>query len=260
MVGLHYYYRSITMFITVLPKSNTNYKCAPQLNHTDALIIAQRVLKLFSGMGLSINGQHIYCGDYIYSGHTMILIMCYLVIKECKWSVDWMECFMRRGFAKSGTFFVVPRLADSPKRWFLFHYASLALSVTGVLMLLLARGHYSIDVVVAYWITTRVWWIFHTLATSPNLKDGGEANNYLDRMWWWYIFRYFECNVPVYLPREYNLPIPNRLMRYRPFSWLADIGSSSSSSSQQQQQQHPTATPTDEEAAAPSSAVRDKTR
>ena len=35
-------------------------------------------------MGLSINGQHIYCGDYIYSGHTMTLVMTYLIIKECK--------------------------------------------------------------------------------------------------------------------------------------------------------------------------------
>jgi len=37
-----------------------------------------------SGMGLSINGKHVYCGDYIYSGHTMALVTAYLVIKECK--------------------------------------------------------------------------------------------------------------------------------------------------------------------------------
>ena len=86
LVGLHYYYRAVTMFITVLPVANSDYKCAPQLNSTEVtpLIIAQRVLKLLSGFGLSINGKHIYCGDYIYSGHTMTLVMTYLVIRGCK--------------------------------------------------------------------------------------------------------------------------------------------------------------------------------
>ena len=35
-------------------------------------------------MGLSVNGQHVFCGDYIYSGHTMIIIMGHLIIRECK--------------------------------------------------------------------------------------------------------------------------------------------------------------------------------
>lgn len=73
------------MYVTVLPKPNSHYTCAPKANETTAFVIFQRVLKLLSGMGLSINGKHIYCGDYIYSGHTMTLIMTYLVIKECKY-------------------------------------------------------------------------------------------------------------------------------------------------------------------------------
>ena len=58
--GVHYFYRAVTMYITVLPKADPHYKCAPKLNVTTTLEIAQRVLKLLSGMGLSINGQHIY--------------------------------------------------------------------------------------------------------------------------------------------------------------------------------------------------------
>lgn len=44
----------------------------------------KRVFQLISGMGLSINGKHTYCGDYIYSGHTIILVMSYLIINECE--------------------------------------------------------------------------------------------------------------------------------------------------------------------------------
>ena len=47
-------------------------------------MILQRMLKLLSGAGLSINEQHVYCGDYIYSGHTMTLVMTFLIIKECE--------------------------------------------------------------------------------------------------------------------------------------------------------------------------------
>ena len=84
LVGIHYYYRAVTMYVTVLPKPNDDYTCAPKAGHVTFMVIFQRVLKLLSGMGLSINGKHVYCGDYIYSGHTMTLIMTYLVIKECK--------------------------------------------------------------------------------------------------------------------------------------------------------------------------------
>ena len=47
--------------------------------------VVRRVVKIMSGFGLSINGQHVYCGDFIFSGHTMILILAYLIITECKY-------------------------------------------------------------------------------------------------------------------------------------------------------------------------------
>ena len=39
-------------------------------------------------------------------------------------------------------------------------------------------------------------------------------------MWWWYIFRYFECNVPVCLPREFGLPIPKAVIRSKPVQYI----------------------------------------
>merc|ERR1719288_473319 len=196
--GLHYFYRAITMALTVLPVADKKYRediCQPQSNQTSAFVMGQRVLKLISGMGLAINGKHVYCGDYIYSGHTMSLVMAFLIIKEY-----------------------------SPRRWILLHYAAMVIAIAGVVTLLIARGHYSIDVVVAYWITTRIWWIFHTLAKNANLKEvegfGKNENNYLKNLWWWYIFRWFECNVPVIVPHRYNWPIPQKILQCKPVQYI----------------------------------------
>jgi len=72
------------MYVTVLPVASYTYHCSPKSNSTSVLEIARRVVQLVSGFGLSINGQHTYCGDYIYSGHTVILVIAFLFIQECK--------------------------------------------------------------------------------------------------------------------------------------------------------------------------------
>lgn len=72
------------MFVTVLPVANPSYYCSPKDNTTSTSVIAERVLQLVSGFGLSINGQHTFCGDYIFSGHTVALTLSYLIIAECK--------------------------------------------------------------------------------------------------------------------------------------------------------------------------------
>ena len=79
--------------------------------------------------------------------------------------------------------------------------------MTGVAMLLVSRGHYSIDCLVAYWVTSRVWWTYHTMANNNHLKLSG-SHNHMDNIWWWFVFRYAEGNVPDQLPRRYSLPLP----------------------------------------------------
>ena len=81
LVGLHYLYRSVTFFVTVLPKPDASFHCAPQLNNTSVLVVLERFVTLASGFGLTINGNYVYCGDYIYSGHTTMLVSCYLIIQ-----------------------------------------------------------------------------------------------------------------------------------------------------------------------------------
>lgn len=88
LLGLLYMMRSITMYVTVLPISSKTYYCSPKANSTTPILVTKRVFHLLSGLGLSINGKHTYCGDYIYSGHTVILVLSYLIFKECKYNVN----------------------------------------------------------------------------------------------------------------------------------------------------------------------------
>lgn len=51
------------------------------------ITIAEEVLRLLQSGGLPITGKKTLCGDYIYSGHTIILMMAYLLVRECKWNL-----------------------------------------------------------------------------------------------------------------------------------------------------------------------------
>lgn len=83
LLSLLYIYRAITMSITVLPISSSTYYCSPKKS-SSFLEVLQRSFWVFTGMGLSINGQQQYCGDSIFSGHSTILMFAYLVLEECK--------------------------------------------------------------------------------------------------------------------------------------------------------------------------------
>ncbi|MEQ2205948.1 sphingomyelin synthase [Xenoophorus captivus] len=104
----------------------------------------RRIMKMIAGGGLSITGSHTMCGDYLYSGHTVMLTLTFLFIKECK-------------------------LLYSPRRFWYYHWFCLALSAFGIFCILLAHDHYTVDVVVAYFITTRLFWWYHTMANQQTL-------------------------------------------------------------------------------------------
>lgn len=161
MLSLLYLLRSVTMFVTVMPTASTTYYCSPKANSTTPILIARRVFQLFSGFGLSINGKHSFCGDYMYSGHTTILVMSYLIVLECKYI---------KYYLYSIIFYCNFYFKDSPRRWYVLHWASWLMAAIGVLMVLIAHGHYTIDVIIAYLVTTRLFWIYHTLANNVYLK------------------------------------------------------------------------------------------
>ncbi|XP_062319797.1 phosphatidylcholine:ceramide cholinephosphotransferase 1 [Osmerus eperlanus] len=176
IVGTLYLYRCVTMYITTLPVPGMHFKCSPKLfGDWEAQI--RRIMKMIAGGGLSITGSHTMCGDYLYSGHTVMLTLTYLFIKEY-----------------------------SPKRLWWYHWLCWSLSAVGIFCILLAHDHYTVDVVVAYFITTRLFWWYHTLANQQSLKETSQSNPF-SRVWWYRLFQYFEENVKGIVPRNYQLPV-----------------------------------------------------
>lgn len=55
---------------------------------------------------------------------------------------------------------------DSPRRLWWYHWLCWAFSMVGMFCILLAHDHYTVDVVVAYYITTRLFWWYHTMANQ----------------------------------------------------------------------------------------------
>ncbi|XP_029376834.1 phosphatidylcholine:ceramide cholinephosphotransferase 1 [Echeneis naucrates] len=183
IVGTLYMYRCITMYVTTLPVPGMHFECSPKLlGNWEAQM--RRIMKMIAGGGLSITGSHTMCGDYLYSGHTVMLTLTYLFIKEY-----------------------------SPKRFWLYQWFCLLLSAVGIFCILLAHDHYTVDVVVAYFITTRLFWWYHTMANQQSLKETSQSNPF-SRVWWYRPFKYFEENVNGTVPCNYQLPFSWRTLTW----------------------------------------------
>ncbi|KAH9394604.1 sphingomyelin synthase [Tyrophagus putrescentiae] len=150
ILAILYLLRAVTMSITTLPVANPQYYCSPQLNMTDHFewwnftkTIVSRVSHMSLGMGLSVNGRHSFCGDYIFSGHTIMLVITYLFLSEY-----WLNSRLRR------------------LHWRLVKYSYLMLVCVAIVCILVARGHYSVDIVIAYILASRVFFIYHCASDS----------------------------------------------------------------------------------------------
>ncbi|XP_051518414.1 phosphatidylcholine:ceramide cholinephosphotransferase 2 [Myxocyprinus asiaticus] len=174
--GMLYLYRMVTMYITTLPVPSIHMNCAPKL-YDDSHGKIKRIWQLVSGGGLSITGSHMMCGDFLYSGHTVMLTLTFLFIQE---------------------------YSPSTLLWRCYHVICWLLSAVGVVCILIAHEHYSLDVVVAYFITSRLFYWYHTMTNNQAL---GSSNNYLNRTWWNPAFNFLEKNVKTTVPCTFSCPV-----------------------------------------------------
>ena len=127
---------------------------------------------------MSIQGVRT-CGDYMFSGHTVTLTLLNFFITE---------------YTPPDSYYVN-----------MLHTTAWVLNLFGVFFILAAHEHYSIDVFIAFYISTRLFLYYHTLANSQNNSN---AQRDRDRTRIWFpLFYFFESNVGGMVPNEFENPI-----------------------------------------------------
>ncbi|CRK99957.1 CLUMA_CG013254, isoform A [Clunio marinus] len=158
ILSILYFYRSITMYVTVLPISSNTYYCSPKSNATSNIDVAKRVISLLSGMGLSINNKQTFC--------------------------------------------------DIPNRLKVLHIFAVINAISGITFLLIAHAHYTIDVIIAYYVTTRLFWTYHSLCQNSTNQLN---RSYFNKEWWMILFNYFEKDSMRNYTNEFEVPWPMKL-------------------------------------------------
>lgn len=115
-----------------------------------------RAYSIWSGLGMSIRGVRT-CGDYMFSGHTVALTTLNFFITECKFLFAELQ---------SENDIIMVLFLDTPRHLYFLHTITWLLNMFGIFFILAAHEHYSIDVFVAFYITSRLFLYYHTLANN----------------------------------------------------------------------------------------------
>ncbi|XP_056623167.1 sphingomyelin synthase-related protein 1 [Triplophysa dalaica] len=169
LMGTVFLLRCVTMFVTSLSVPGHHLQCSGKV-YGDMWAKVQRALDIWSGFGMSLTGVHT-CGDYMFSGHTVVLTTLNFFVTEY-----------------------------TPRNWNFIHTMSWVLNLFGIFFILAAHEHYSIDVFIAFYITTRLFLYYHTLANTQAYHHSRRARI------WFPLFSFFECNVTGPVPNEYGWP------------------------------------------------------
>lgn len=178
--GTVFLLRCVTMLITSLSVPGAHLQCQPRsypgsgVNTftSDLAFKLTQAYYIWRGAGMSIQGVRT-CGDYMFSGHTVALTMLNFFITEY-----------------------------TPRHLYFLHTLTWIMNMFGVFFILAAHEHYSIDVFVAFYITSRLFLYYHTLSNNQALMQRDSTRTRI----WFPLFSYFESSVDGIVPNEFETP------------------------------------------------------
>lgn len=171
LFGSVFLLRCVTMLITSLSVPGRHLKCTARPYGSWVERLHQAYL-IWAGGGMSIKGVRT-CGDYMFSGHTVTLTLLNFFITEY-----------------------------TPSRMYYIHTFSWVLNLFGVFFILAAHEHYSIDVFIAFYISTRLFLYYHTLANNRALYQRDRKRTRI----WFPLFYFFESGVNGIVPNHFEQP------------------------------------------------------
>lgn len=178
LAGTVFLLRCFTMLITSLSVPGSHLKCEPRsYPPADDLTVWGRRLRqayeIWSGAGMSVRGVRT-CGDYMFSGHTVALTLLNFFITEY-----------------------------TPRNLYLLHILTWVMNMFGIFFILAAHEHYSIDVFIAFYITSRLFLYYHTLSNNQALMQNDSSRTRI----WFPLLSFFESEVDGIVPNEYEGPL-----------------------------------------------------
>ncbi|CAJ0574966.1 unnamed protein product, partial [Mesorhabditis spiculigera] len=181
--------RAVILGVTYLPPSfhNRDQICQPQVNRTalSGMEIATRFLTYVVTLGLTSGQDKILCGDLMFSGHTVVLTIMYFV-----------------------------QLQYTPRGLVILRYIAAPITFLGIAALVVSGGHYTMDVLIAYWLTSHVFWGYHQMFELPKEK---RPHAPMSRLWWFWMCNWLESDVP-------DGPLENVPVNKGPFEKDMDMG------------------------------------
>ncbi|KAI1731674.1 putative phosphatidylcholine:ceramide cholinephosphotransferase 3 [Ditylenchus destructor] len=168
ILGMLYTFRAITMLATQLPSgyADNNYKCRRQLDPKDRTLAVyiHRVLEQTLHVGLQDIEAKMMCGDLLYSGHTLVMVICTLTINHyIPLAIRWIRW--------------VPNM----------------LMLIGMCCMVISRTHYTIDVFFAYCFSVGVFTLYHAFCEIDTYRE--RKMSVLYKLWMMRIVSWLEENV-----------------------------------------------------------------
>lgn len=94
---------------------------------------------------------------------------------------------------------------DTPKRYRLLHVALWLYCFCGMWAILASHGHYTLDVVIAFYIASRVFMYHQTFANNLSLMRRNRKRIKI----WFPVFYFFEKDTHGIVKNEYECPLPS---------------------------------------------------
>lgn len=93
---------------------------------------------------------------------------------------------------------------DTPRKMYYLHTSAWVANMFALFFILAAHEHYSIDVFVAFYITSRMFLYYHTLANNRSLMIRDKKRTSI----WFPLFSFFESKCDGIVPNEFEWPLP----------------------------------------------------